>query len=206
MSSILAGIPFEVFSPMRLPEESPAAKRRKTGRNAEVLPEEAVALSERRPEDLAGATSIVPVGAVDGEVFILGGILNMTIVGDSLQGLSLMCQPSQEVTVNVGSVLWWDRSGETSRRHKEPPCITFSMTTDSMVMLICDDAAEAPAMAIPLCDAVSWAQEKHGASLEKAVLDHDVTRGEGQKPVRVPGCCCHCSIIEHLVQWSWRGH
>ena len=38
----------------------------------------------------------------------------------------------------------------------------------------CDGAAEAPAMAIPLCDAVSWAQKKHGAS-----LDHDVTPGEG---------------------------
>ena len=34
-------------------------------------------------------------------------------------------------------------------------------------------------MAITLCDAVSWAQEKHGASFEKAVLDHDVTPGEG---------------------------
>ena len=138
-----------------------------------------MALSERRQEDLTGATSIVPVGAVDGEVIILGGILNMTIVGDSLQGLSLMCQPSQEVTVKVGSVLWWDRSGKTSRRHREPPCIAFSMTTESFVMLICDDAAEAPAMAIPLCDAVSWAQKEHGASFEKAVLDHDVTPGEG---------------------------
>ena len=177
VSSILAGIPFEVFSSMRQPEETPAAKRRKAGRNDQVLPEEAVALSESGP--VAGATSIVPVGAVDGEVVILGGILSMTIVGDSLQGLSLMCQPSQEVTVKVGSVLWWDRSGKTSRRHKEPPCITFSMTTESFVMLICDNAAEAPAMAIPLCDAVSWAQEKHGASFEKAVLDHDVTPGEG---------------------------
>ena len=46
-------------------------------------------------------------------------------------------------------------------------------------MLICDNAAEAPAMAIPLCDAVSWAQEMHGASFEKVVLDHDVTPGEG---------------------------
>ena len=92
-------------------------------------------------------------------------------------------------------------------------------------MLICDNAGEEPAMAIPLCDAVSWAQEKHGASFEEAAFDHDVTPGEGgawlinskgaysytlaeekQKPVRVPGCCCHCSISEHLVQWSWRGH
>ena len=69
---------------MRQPEETPAAKRRRTGRNGEGLPEEAVALSERGPEDLAGATSIVPVGAVGGDVVILGGILNMTIVGDSL--------------------------------------------------------------------------------------------------------------------------
>ena len=179
VSSILAGIPFEVFSTTKQPEEIPTTKRRRTGRNVEVLPEEEVALREKGPEDLAGARSIVPVGAVDGEVIILGGILNMTIVGDSLQGLSLMCQPSQEVTVKVGSVLWWDRSGKISRRHKEPPCITFSMTTESFVMLTCDNAAEAPAMAMPLCDAVSWAQEKHGASFEKAVLDHDVTPGEG---------------------------
>ena len=80
VSSILAGIPFEVFSPMRQPEETPTTKRRRTGRNVEVLPEEAVALLEKGPEDLAGATSIVPVGAVDGDVVILGGILNMTMV------------------------------------------------------------------------------------------------------------------------------
>ena len=66
---------------------------------------------------MAGATSIVPVGAVDGEVVILGGILNMTIVGDSLQGLSLVCQPSQEVNVEVGSVLWWVKETQRTAMH-----------------------------------------------------------------------------------------
>ena len=43
---------FEVFSPLSQPEEPPAAKRRRIGRNVEACLEEAVALSDRGPEDL----------------------------------------------------------------------------------------------------------------------------------------------------------
>ena len=56
---------------MRQPEETPAAKRRRTGRNVEVLPEEAVAhpVEDRKTEpdegDIFGAGDVFAVAVAD---------------------------------------------------------------------------------------------------------------------------------------------